>query len=68
MLEQRSVRSPPTEEEAAAQTVSDELTTAPILCPSDCWERRVKGMLGVKIKPGKKEERCFNILFYFSLC
>lgn len=64
MLEQKRVRSPPTEEEAVAQRLSDELTTAPVLCPSALLGKRSCEKTGSKISPGKKgglEDRYFNI-------
>lgn len=54
MLEQKSVRSPPSEEEAAAQTQIDEVTTAPILCPSALLGQKSQENIGSKIKPGKE--------------
>ena len=71
MLEQgKSVRSPPPEEEGAAETACDGLTAAPIPIPL----RRCRGGgrgIGSKAEPGKKGGvggRCvFKIRFYFSL-
>ena len=70
-LEQgKSVRSPPPEEEGAAETLCDELTATPIPIPLCLWGRGGRG-IGTKAEPGKKGGvggRCvFNIWFYFSL-
>ena len=57
MLEQgQSVRSPPPEEEGAAEATCDELTTTPIPQPlCCCGEEREKS--GVKLGLGKREVR-----------
>jgi len=64
MLEQRkSVRSPPPEEEGAAETTCDELTVTPIPCPHvPLGGRRERN--GSEAEPGKKGRvgrRCFKI-------
>ena len=69
-LEQgKSVRSPPPEEEGAAETTCDELTATPIPVPLRCWQGGGRG-IGSKAEPGKKGEvggRCvFKIRFYFA--
>jgi len=54
MLEQRkSVRSPPPEEEGAAETKCDELTATSIPCPPVLlrWRRQRNGS---EVEPGKK--------------
>ena len=62
MLEQgKSVRSPPPEEEGAAETMGDELTTTPIHCPLRRWGSGSKEIES-KAEPGKKGGvggRCF---------
>ena len=46
MLEQeQSVRSPPSEEKGAAETMCDELTVTPIPCQE----------MGVKLSPGRRQ-------------
>ena len=70
MLEQgKSVRSPPPEEEGAAETTCDELTTTPISVPLCRWRGGGRGTRS-KAEPGKKGGaggRCaFKIRFYFS--
>ncbi|GAB0186735.1 AN1-type zinc finger protein 5-like [Grus japonensis] len=53
MLEQgKSVRSPPPEEEGAAETACDELTTTPVPHPPVL----LRGRRESKVKPGKKGE------------
>ena len=73
MLEkEKSVRSPCPEEEGAAETMCDELTTTPIPCSLCHWGgggREIRS----KAEPGKKGGvggRCFRTLFLFliSLC
>jgi len=69
-LEQRkSVRSPPPEEEGAAETTCDELTVTPIPCsPVPLGGRRERN--GSEAEPGKKGGvggRCFKICICFSL-
>jgi len=69
-LEQgQSVRSPPPEEEGAAETACDELTTTPIpLLPVPLGGRRERNR--TEVEPGKKGGvggRCFKIWIYFSL-
>jgi len=55
MLEQgRRVRSPPPEEEGAAETTCDELTTAPVPRPPAPLGGRGEN-LGVKLSPGRRE-------------
>jgi len=63
-LEQgQSVRSPPPEEEGAAETTCDELTATPIPCPpAPLSGRRERN--GSEAEPRKKGEvgvRCFKI-------
>jgi len=54
-LEQRkSVRSPPTEEEGAAETTCDELTVTPVPVSLSCSEGGGREM-GVKLSPGRRE-------------
>jgi len=70
MLEQgQSVRSPPPEEEGAAETMCDELTITPIPpLPVLLGGRRERN--GSEAVPGKKGGvggRSFKIWFYFSL-
>jgi len=63
----KSVRSLPCEEEGAAETTCDELTTAPIPCPPvPLGGRRQRN--GSEAEPGKKGGvggRCFKIWIYF---
>jgi len=64
------VRSPPPEEEGAAEELTtDELTTTPIPRTSALLrEGRVGGETGVKLSPGIREGwggRCFKIWIYF---
>jgi len=49
-----SVRSPPPEEEGAAETTCDELTTTPIPRPPVPLQGR-KERNGVKLSPGRRE-------------
>ena len=66
---EESVRSPPPEEEGAAETTGDELTAAPIPRPPALLRGR-KERNGSEVEPGKKGGvggRCFKIWFYFSL-
>jgi len=70
MLEQgQSVRSPPPEEEGAAERACDELTAATIPHPpAPLGGRRERN--GSEAEPGKKGwvgGRCFKIWIYFSL-
>jgi len=70
MLEQgKSVRSPPPEEEGAAETTCDELTVTLIpRTPVPLGARRER--IGSKAEPGKKGRaggRCFKIWIYFLL-
>jgi len=54
MLEQgKSVRSLSPEEEAAAETMCDELTVTPIPCPPAPLRREGREM-GVKLSPGRR--------------
>jgi len=65
----QSVRSPPPEEEGAAETTCDELTAAPIPRPPALL-RGKRERTGSEAEPGKKGGvggRCFKIWFYFSL-
>jgi len=65
----RSVRSPPPEEEGAAETACDELTTTPISRPPVPLGGRGERN-GSEAEPGKKGGvggRCINIWIYFSL-
>ena len=69
-LEQgKSVRSPPSEEEGAAEIMCDELTATPIPHPPVPLGGGGRG-IGSKAEPGKKGGvggRCvFKIWFYFS--
>jgi len=71
-LEQgQSVRSPPPEEEGAAETTHDELTTTPIPHLPVPLRRRKQRKSGVKLNPERKEglgEGVFKAFwFYFSL-
>ena len=69
-LEQgQSLRSPPPEEEGAAKTTCDELTTAPVPCPPEPLGGEKGEKREVKLSPGRREGggRCFKIWFYFSL-
>jgi len=63
------VRSPPPEEEGAAETTCDELTVTPIPRPPvPLGGRRERNRS--KVEPGKKGGaggRCLNIWIYFSL-
>jgi len=64
------VRSPPPEEEGAAETTCDEPTTTPIPRPPAPLRGRRERKMGCKVKPRKKGgmgRRCFKISFYFSL-
>jgi len=55
MLEQgKSMRSPPPEEEGAAETTCDELTVTPIPRPPVLLRGRRREM-GVKLRPGRRE-------------
>ena len=72
MLEQgKSVRSPPPEEEEAAEIMCDELNETPIPLPAVPLGREEVEKIRSKVKPGKKGGvggRCvFKIWFYFSL-
>jgi len=58
------------EEEAAAETMCDELTTTPIPCPPVLLRGRRWRKLGVKLSLGRTEgwgEGVFKIWFDFSL-
>jgi len=70
MLEQgQSVRSPPPEEEGAAETTCDELTVTPIPRPPAPLEGR-RQRNGSEAEPRKKGGvggRCLKIWFCFSL-
>ena len=65
------MRSPPPEEEGAAETTCDELTATPIPHPSALLAGGGGRGIGSKAEPGKKGVvggRCvFKIWFYFSL-
>ena len=64
------MRSPPPEEEGAAETTCDELTQTPIPHPPAPLGGEEVEKIRSKVKPGKKGGvggRCFNIWFYFSL-
>ena len=71
MLDQgKSVRSPPPEEERAAETMCDEQTTTPIPHPPAPLRREEVENSGVKLSLGRNEawgEGVFKICFYFSL-
>jgi len=63
-----SVRSPAREEERAAETTCDELSTTPIPFPLTQGEEVEK--LGVKLSPGRREgwgEVVLRFSLYFSL-
>ena len=63
------MRSPPSEEEGAAETACDELTITPIPHPPALLVGR-RGRNGIEVGPGKKGGvggRCLKIWFYFSL-
>jgi len=63
------VRSPPPEEEEAAETACDELTVTPIPCPLCCSGEGGRET-GVKLSPDRREgqvEGVMKIWFYFSL-
>ena len=68
--QEKSVRSPPPEEEGAAETTCDELTATPIPVPLCCCGGGGRGIRS-KAEPGKKGGvggRCvFKIWFCFSL-
>ena len=70
-LEQgKTVRSPPPEEEGAAETTCDELTATPIPYPLRCSGRGGGRKIGNEVEPGKKGGvggRCFKICFYFII-
>jgi len=58
------------EEEAAAETMCDELTTVPTPCPPVLLGGRRQRKIRSEVEPGKKGRvggRCFKICFYFSL-
>jgi len=57
MLEQRqSMRSPPPEEEGAAETKCNELTKMPPFpVPLRCWDKGGREKLGVKLSLGRRE-------------
>ena len=63
------VRSPPPEEEGAAETC-DELTTIPIPhLPVVLWREEVV-KIGSEVEPGKEgrvEGKCFKVYFYFLI-
>ena len=71
MLEQgKSVRSPPPEEEGAAETTCDELTATPIPRPPEPLQREEIENSRVKLSLGRKEgwgEGVLRFSFYFSL-
>jgi len=70
MLEEgQSVRSPPPEEEGAAETMRDELTATPIPRPPALlgMRRERNGSEAEPRKRGGVGERCFKIWFYSSL-
>jgi len=63
------VRSPPSEEEGAAETTCDELTITPTPHPPALLGGR-RERNGSEVEPGKKGGvggGCFEIYFYFSL-
>ena len=68
-LEQgKSVRSPPPEEEGAAETTRDELTAAPIPAPGAAGGEEVEAS-GAELSPGTREGRgrwVFKRWFHFS--
>jgi len=62
------VRSPPPEEEGAAETTCDELTTDPIPRPPALLRVGKRERNGSEAEPGKKGGvggRCFKIWIYF---
>ena len=64
------MRSPPPEEEGAAETTCDELTAIPISHPSVLLRGRRQRKLGVKLSPGIGERWGKGVIrfrFYFSL-
>ena len=70
MLEQgKSMRSPPPEEEGAAETMRDELTVTPIPCPPvPLGGRRQRN--GSEVEPGKKGGvggRCLKIWLFLTI-
>jgi len=61
----QSVRSPPPEEDGAAETACDELTTAPVPCPPALLGGRRERNRS-EVEPGKKVGvggRCVKIYF-----
>jgi len=50
----QSVRSPPPEEEGAAETTCDELTATPIPCPPALLRGGVGREIVSEVQPGKK--------------
>ena len=64
------MRSPPPEEEGAAETTCDELTTTPIPASLCRWRWEEVEESGAKLSLGRREgwgEGVFKIWFYFSL-
>ena len=64
------MRSPPPEEEGAAETTCDELTATPIPHTPVLLGGRRQGKSGVKLSPGRREgwgEGVLRFGFYFSL-
>lgn len=69
LVQGRSVRSLPTEEEGAAETHDDDMTTAPIPHPPALL-RGGRKEIRSEVEPRKKggvREKCFKIWSYFSL-
>ena len=70
MEQGKSVRSPPPEEEGAAETRCDELTTTLIPHPPVLISGEEVEKIRSEVVPRKKGGvggRCFKIRFYFSL-
>ena len=64
MEQGKSVRSPPPEEEGAAETMCDELTTTPLPCPPPPLGGEEVENSGVKLRLGRREGwggRCYKI-------
>ena len=58
------MRSPPPEEDEAAETLCDELTITPIPCPPVLLAGGGGREIGSEVEPGKKQgegTRCFKI-------
>jgi len=69
MLEQeKTVRSPPSQDEGAAGTTCDELTATPIAHPPVLLRERRQRKLGVKLSTGRGRVggRCFQICYLLN--